>query len=153
MKRLWGKKALDLNETTCALTFARLFEYSDYTVAVETPQLWLSSRCNKLDIICVHTLWFGSSYLGRASDIVRGNLAGRSDMAAAGTDVAVVSASPASAVSPLLPAVGPWGVEIICTRHVIQHLRGKAFPSAFKNKNQQSTLSSLKCFECRVTAD
>lgn len=27
-KATWGKKALVLNETTCALTFARLFEYS-----------------------------------------------------------------------------------------------------------------------------
>lgn len=73
MKRLGGKKALVLNETTCALTFARLFEYSNYIVAVETFQVLLcSSRrcCNKLDIICVHTLWLGLSYLEHASYIV-----------------------------------------------------------------------------------
>lgn len=102
MKRLGGKKALVLNETTCALTFARLFEYSDYIVAVETFQLWLrSSRrcCNKLDIICVHTLRFGLRYLERASDTALGNLAGRStrmwgcDIPTAGTDVAGAGSS------------------------------------------------------------
>lgn len=56
---------LPLNETICMLTFHRLFEFSDYIVAIETSQLWLclSLRCcNKLDIIWVPTLWFRFSF-------------------------------------------------------------------------------------------
>lgn len=135
-KRLWGKKALVLNETTCALTFTRLFEYSDYIVAVETLQLWLCSRCcNKLDIIGVHTLWFSLSYLECASDIVHGNLAGRSDMAAAGTDVAVGRLHPPRPY----PFFSLHGWSLRCWNHLHMSCHsaaeGKAYPHAFKKQN------------------
>lgn len=72
------KQFLPLNETICALTFHRLFEFSDYIVAIETFKLslCLSWRCcNKLDIIWVPTLCFSFSYLECTSSIVHGNLA------------------------------------------------------------------------------
>lgn len=72
------KELLPLNETICVLTFHRLFEFSDYIVAIETFQLslCLSWRCcNKLDIIWVSALWCSFSYLECMSNIAHGNLA------------------------------------------------------------------------------
>lgn len=69
---------MPLNETICALTFLRLFEFSDYIVAIEIFRLslCLSWRCcNKLDIIWVPTLGFSFSYLECMSNTVYGNLA------------------------------------------------------------------------------
>lgn len=69
---------MPLNETICALTFLRLFEFSDYIVAIEIFRLslCLSWRCcNKLDIIWVPTLGFSFSYLECMSNNVYGNLA------------------------------------------------------------------------------
>lgn len=105
------------------------------------PQLWLYSRCcNKLDIICVHTLWFSLSYLECASDIVHGNLAGRSDMAAAGTDAAVGRLHPPRPY-PFFSLHG-WSLRCWNHLHVSCHSAAerKAFPYAFK-KNKTSTLS------------
>lgn len=70
-----------LSATICALTFHRLFEFSDYIVAIETllPSLCLSWGCrNKLDIIWTHpppTLGFTSGYLECTSSAAHGNLA------------------------------------------------------------------------------
>lgn len=38
-KKKKKKQLLPLSETICALTFHRLFEFSDYIVAIETLQL------------------------------------------------------------------------------------------------------------------
>lgn len=74
-----------LSATICALTFHRLFEFSDYIVAIETllPSLCLSRGCrNKLDIIWIPrpphrspTLCFTSGYLECTSSAAHGNLA------------------------------------------------------------------------------
>lgn len=80
---MWKRQLLPLNESIWVLTFHRLFEFSVYIVAITTfffcwfffssYSVW-ARDVTKLDIIWVHTLSFGFSYLETRSNAVEWKL-------------------------------------------------------------------------------
>lgn len=71
---MWKRQFLPLNESIWVLTFHRLFEFSDYIAPITTfffffsSHSWARDVVTKLDIIWVHTLSFGFSYLESMSN-------------------------------------------------------------------------------------